>query len=153
LVDGLSITHSTLSLIPYHLAVEYFALPIGLDSHGRIETLMAYPHDAETIQAIQLHTGVPVKPVPADKDMVMGLIARHYAVGGTKKDASAEGRDTPKRRVSLNVAGSTTAMVDDIVQEALKLRASDIHFEPFEREMCCPRVCICRAVRRTCASR
>jgi hypothetical protein len=30
-LDQLSVTHSTLSLIPYHLAVEYFALPIGMD--------------------------------------------------------------------------------------------------------------------------
>jgi type IV pilus assembly protein PilB len=51
------------------------------------------------------------------------------------------GKITPEQpsktapRLSYNKADTTIALVNDIIHEAVRLRASDIHIEPFEREM------------------
>jgi hypothetical protein len=33
--SSVSISHSILSILPYHMAVEYFALPLSIDSKGK----------------------------------------------------------------------------------------------------------------------
>jgi hypothetical protein len=69
--EGMSIPHSILSIIPYDLAIEYFVLPFGVDEHGRIQALMAYPGDAEALQCLQLHTGACIRPVEVPKDALV----------------------------------------------------------------------------------
>jgi len=139
-----SISHSILSKIPYHLAVEYFILPYGIDTQGRILALMAYPHQAEALQSIQLYTGALIRPKKIAKDELIKLIAKHYGVG-QESSARQKGKDGQQRqsagsepaasRLSYNQNDSTINLVNDIIHEAIRLRASDIHFEPFEKEM------------------
>jgi type IV pilus assembly protein PilB len=136
--EALSIPHSILSLIPYNLAIEYFILPFGIDEHGRIQALMAYPGDAETLQHVQLHTGVCVRPVEVPKETLLALIAKHYGALSAVATESKEREDASapsKKRLAFNQASSTITVVNDIIHEAIRLRASDIHLEPFEREM------------------
>ncbi len=138
--EQVSISHSILSRIPYQIAVEYFVLPYAVDGKGRIEALMAYPNDAETLQSLQLCTGALVKPRAVTKETVMKLIARHYGEAATNTGATGDGEKAVKQggpqRLNFDSRSSAITMVDDIVHEAIRLRASDIHFEPFEREMC-----------------
>ncbi len=138
--EGISISHSVLSQIPYTVAIEYFVLPYSIDEKGRIEVLMAYAHDVEMIQAIQLHTGVCIKPKAIGKDYLLKLIAKHYDIDKSgpeteEKVTVSRDREIPQR-LSYNRLDDTVSIVNDIIFEAIRLRASDIHFEPFEREMC-----------------
>jgi type IV pilus assembly protein PilB len=138
-LDQLSIPHSILSRIPYHLAVEYFILPHGIDSIGRLEVLMAYPFDVETLQSIQLHTNALLRPTKVPKDILLKLIAKHYGSLVASKEGVATGAEAHTKgpgRLSINRSDSVVNIVNDIVHEAIRLRASDIHFEPFERELC-----------------
>jgi len=41
----------------------------------------------------------------------------------------------PERKLIYNKGESTIIMVNDIIHKAIRLRASDIHCEPFEKEM------------------
>ncbi len=135
--EGISISHSVLSRIPYHIAIEYFILPYSIDEKGRIEVLMAYPHDAEMIQAVQLHTGVCVKPIKIGKDYLLKLIAKHYDIAKSEDEKAEELKEERgPQRLSYSRTDSTISIVNDIIHEAIRLRASDIHLEPFEREMC-----------------
>jgi type IV pilus assembly protein PilB len=136
--EGMSIPHSILSVIPYDLAIEYFVLPFGIDAHGRIQALMAYPGDAEALQCVQLHTGACIRPVEAPKDALMPLIAKHYgalASVATEKKERDDASASSQKRLAFNQTSSTITVVNDIIHEAIRLRASDIHLEPFEREM------------------
>lgn len=141
-LEGISISHSVLSHIPYAIAIEYFVLPYSVDEKGRIEVLMAYPHDAEMIQAVQLHTKVCIKPTQMGKDRLLKLIAKHYDVlkkegeSQPSRKASAGLEESGPQRLSYSKTDSTISIVNDIIHEAIRLRASDIHMEPFEREMC-----------------
>ncbi|MBD3392884.1 MAG: type II secretion system protein GspE [Chitinivibrionales bacterium] len=136
--EGISISHSILSKIPYDIAVEYFTLPYRVDDKGRLEVLMAYPHDPGTIQAVQMHAGALVCPRKAGKDQLMKLVAIHYGRASDQTAGSPGAPDANRRgpdRLSYNSSATTIAVVDDIIHEAVRLRASDIHLEPFEREM------------------
>ncbi len=135
--NDLSISNSVLTQIPYHVAIEYFVLPYAVDEKGRVECLMAYPHDVDMIQAIQLHTQSFIKPKEIDKDSLLKLISKHYDRdnSATTYDNEKEELSTAPQRISYNKQNSTISVVNDIIHEAIRLRASDIHFEPFEREM------------------
>lgn len=134
---SISISQSILCRIPYTLAVEYFVLPYSIDQRGRIEVLMAYPDDAAMIQAVQMHTGVCIKPQQCSKEQILQLIACHYGKNDAGTD-SGKNDDTGSpgvQRLYYSKIETTISIVNDIIHEALKLRASDIHLEPFEREM------------------
>lgn len=131
-IDALSISHSVIALIPYNIAVEYLALPFSIDKRGCLETLMASPCDTGIIQKLQMYTGRLIKPIPAEKEAVLQLISRHYgsySEKAVKEDSKAE------RRLGVNLNESATVIMDDLIHESIRLRASDIHMEPFEREM------------------
>lgn len=138
---GISISNSVLSRIPYHVAIENFILPIAVDERGRIEALMAYPENAEMVQAVQGYTNSCIKPTGVAKETLLKLISRHYdqevrdrlAAGGASRTDYSAG--SAPQRISYNHQSSTIAIVNDIIHEAIRLRASDIHCEPFEREM------------------
>jgi type IV pilus assembly protein PilB len=136
---GMVIPNSILSFIPYALAAEYFVIPTGVDEKGRIEALMAYPSDHQTLQRIQLYTGKLIKPTAISKEEILQIIAKHYgAITESSKNVPTPLKEDLKTscRLSYNKTNTTTVLVDDILHEAIRLRTSDIHLEPFEREMC-----------------
>jgi type IV pilus assembly protein PilB len=133
-IETTTVAHSLLSLLPYQRAVEFIALPLRFDNKGRLEVVMATPGDHKALQLLQMHTGKLIRPVAAAKEMVLQLIARNYGNGPVirKMDTPAK----PAERIfSINPHETTITLVNDIIHEAVRLRASDIHFEPFEREM------------------
>jgi type IV pilus assembly protein PilB len=133
--SAISIPHSILSLVPYNIAIEYFVLPYSIDEKGRIQALMAYPGDVPTRQHIQLHTGVCIRPTAISKDALLRLITKHYGALAVSSESTQHTHPAPKDRLIFNQQSSTIGIVNDIIHEAVRLRASDIHFEPFEREM------------------
>jgi type IV pilus assembly protein PilB len=129
----LSISHSILSLVPYNLAIQYQALPVNIDSKGRLELLMTDPYHVESIQILQMYTGKQIKPSSVKKENILKLIAHHYGPRSEKFEKEIAPRN--ERKFSINISESTTVIVNDLIHEATRLRASDIHLEPFEREM------------------
>ncbi len=133
---NMSIPHSILQRIPYQVAIDYFVLPYAVDDAGRIEALMAYPSDPEHRQCIQMHAGAPVRGKSIDRDALLTLIAKHYnAASASRRDAPGVSRSQSAGRLAYDATASTVTVVDDMIHEAIRLRSSDIHLEPFEREM------------------
>ncbi|MBN1575030.1 MAG: type II/IV secretion system protein [Chitinispirillaceae bacterium] len=127
------IAHSLLAMVPYQVAVEVIAIPRGFDEKGRLEVVMTASGGHRALQLLQMHTGRLIKPVVAEKEIVLQMIAGNYG-----RQVQREGRaqaERPRASLSINPAESAVTMVNDIIHEAIRLRASDIHFEPFEREM------------------
>jgi len=136
-LDSLSIPHSVLSVVPYEMAIEYFVLPYAVDETGRISALMAYPNEVEVLKAVQLVTNAPLKPTTVPKDTILKLIRKHYGASVERKtgEGSGSGERGVRQRMAFNKTDTTVAVVNDVMHEAIRLRASDIHWEPFEREM------------------
>ncbi len=129
-----SISNSVLSKVPYELAVEYGVLPFNIEENGNICVLAASPYDFSALQTIQMHTGYTIVPSPAPKEQLLKLIAHHY--GPQKQITKTETREQQRSRLLYSLHDSAISIVNDIIHEAIRLSASDIHFEPFEREMC-----------------
>jgi type IV pilus assembly protein PilB len=130
----ITIPHSVLSLVPYDLAVEYSALPFGVDESGRIEAAMECGPDLDALQKLQMALGRTIKVTNMPREAVMSLIGRQYGSQVRARDQAAK-EQAKERRLIYNSGDSTITMVNDIIHEAIRLRASDIHMEPFEREM------------------
>lgn len=127
-----SISHSVLSKIPYKIAVEHVVIPIGYDQKGRLEILID-KLDASTIQTIQMFVGTPIKPKTCPRESILKLIGQYY--GDQIEKHRNDDNSITKKQIQNHAHDSAITIVDNIVHEAVRLRASDIHLEPFEREM------------------
>jgi len=107
------------------------------------------PTEMAAIDDVQFATGLHVVPVLASEAEIREAIACHYANGAAKLDAllRAEGQngsDTVEvveraQKVDISELSEQASempvirMVNFILAEAIRQRASDIHLEPFER--------------------
>ena len=67
---------------------------------------------------------------------MLKLISTHYGPYQQKPDAAHAQAHGPKQRLVYSRSESTVTLVNNLLHEAIRLRASDIHLEPFERDMC-----------------
>lgn len=130
----ITISHSILSFLPDHIARNYCVIPSAVDNKGRLEILMENTSDYQKIQTLQIFTGKIIRPRITPKEAILKLIDDHYGkrTESTISDITMKKAD---KRLIFNSADSTVTVVNDILHEAIRLRASDIHLEPFELEM------------------
>lgn len=131
----ITISHTVLSLVSFHLAQLYCAIPSGFDSKGRLEVLMASADDSQVIQLLQMHTGKTIRPRQMGKEVIRKLISDHYGDRNNEKNVTFKQQEKINKKLTFNPEETTVVIVNDIIHEAIRLRASDIHLEPFELEM------------------
>ncbi len=132
-----------ITALPVAWAREQLLLPVRVD--GVAVVLTSDPLNLEKQQHVNLVTGQQLVPVLAAPEFVASCIERCYATG---HDSPAEFIDEQRTitgeeaRVTsaedlLGAEGDTpvTRLVNLIVLDALKQRASDIHFEPLESHL------------------
>ncbi len=132
-----------LDLIPSDVANKFQVLPIA--RRGRVLTVaMANPSNIFAIDDIKFITGLDVQPAVAGELAIRKAIDKHYAsadslasiMEGIEDDievveemndddaASLEGQNAP-----------VVKLVNSLLAEAVKMGASDIHIEPYERNL------------------
>ncbi|GAA5135567.1 ATPase, T2SS/T4P/T4SS family [Prosthecobacter algae] len=126
---------SVIGLIPAGMARLYGAFPITLDGRG-LHVAFTDPLNPQLVEDLRFGLDKTVVPVVARRSQVQNLIDKHYGTGapsideifGNLKDA---GKNSPE--IEANSA-PIVKFVDLVMTQAIKERASDIHFEPFEHE-------------------
>lgn len=126
---------SVVGLIPAGMARLYGAFPITLDGQG-LHVAFTDPLNPQLVEDLRFGLDKIVVPVVARRTQVQTLIDKHYGTAapsideifGSLKDA---GKNSPE--VEANSA-PIVKFVDLVMTQAIKERASDIHFEPFEHE-------------------
>jgi len=130
---------NAVKLIPEILARKRRIVPLRLDG-GQVIVAMADPLDVFAIDDVGIAARRPVKAVVAVESEVMAAIERAYGMGAAAQavlgetgeeapaaeptgPASEEGEDAPVVR-----------LVNLVLSQALKDRASDVHIEPTESE-------------------
>lgn len=131
----ITISHTVLSLVSFQIAQLYCAIPSGFDNKGRLEVLMATADDCLVIQILQMHTGMTIRPRQMDKEVIKKLISDHYGDRNNAKNVTSKQQEKINKKLTFNPEETTVVIVNDIIHEAIRLRASDIHLEPFELEM------------------
>jgi type II secretion system protein E len=92
---------------------------------------------------VRLLTGLAVRPVLAPTDDVDQLIKTHYGVGGDTIDemvadsgpAGVAEDATSEDLLEMAQEASVIKLVNELIIEAVNQRASDIHVEPYEKEL------------------
>jgi type IV pilus assembly protein PilB len=147
-------TGEVLRALPADAVRAYAAMPLEW-ADDRLKIAVIDPTDMELCLDLHLLSGLPVSLVAADRQSIEKMIAKHYKSGGgsgsyvdfsasSGKGAgeaskhggpgNAEGTVRPSLRPGKNDS-PIVRLVNEVISEAIHAGSSDIHFEPFEREM------------------
>jgi type IV pilus assembly protein PilB len=126
---------SVINILPSGMARLYGAFPITLDGKG-LHVAFTDPLNPQLVEDLSFGIGKPVVPVVAQRNQVQALIDKHYGTSAPSIDdifggLSAVGKGSPE--IEANSA-PIVKFVDLVMAQAIKEKASDIHFEPFEHE-------------------
>ncbi len=142
-LEGVDIPPSVIEMVPESVARENVVIPLGMDGDA-LQIAVADPMDFETIEKIRfiLNRDIQVKMAP--KEAIQTAINRHYGQSETESVDSmlAEFTETAIDFTETEMADLGTSEEDEnapiiklvnlIITEAVNMRASDIHIEPFE---------------------
>jgi type IV pilus assembly protein PilB len=150
---GTPVDRSLSRLLPEKLCRDQLIAPVAV--HGEtLELAFATPHQMLIVDEVQLLTGLTVCPLIAPRRVVEGLIDTLYAANSGDKDFSSQAeefeqveeedlaggidRDLSDEILHLDQLpppgrdGRVIRLVNQILEQALRIGASDIHLEPFE---------------------
>jgi type IV pilus assembly protein PilB len=142
-LDTMEIPNSVIALVPESVARENVVIPLELVDE-RIRVAMPNALDLEVLDKLRFILNREVDPVVASKDAIQNAINRHYGQTETESVDSmlAEFTETaidftetesPGAKALEEEEGAPVVrLVNLILTEAVNMRASDIHIEPFE---------------------
>jgi type II secretion system protein E len=122
------------------VAFQYTVLPISFEK-GTLLVALSNPFDTGLLQAVEFDARCPVQFGLAPKAEIEKALKRYYGVGAETLDEIA--KDEPlellvgedKEITEGDQEASVIKFVNQIIWEAFKDRATDIHFEPAEDEL------------------
>lgn len=141
-LKDMTIPPSVIELVPESVARENVVLPLSQEN-GMLRIIVSDPSDFETQQKLQFILNKDIHTVLAAREQIVEAINRHYGQTETESVDSMlqEFTDTQIDFTEVESTGALAAMDDSdapvvrlvnlIIQEAVSLRASDIHIEPF----------------------
>ncbi|MBM4089949.1 MAG: type II/IV secretion system protein [Planctomycetes bacterium] len=140
------IPDDVIELVPESVARENAALPLAADTDS-LKVAISDPFDMETIEKLRFILNRRVETALAPREQILEAINRYYGqVEGESADSMlqeftdtaidfTETEGTSSIAASDGVDGSSAPvvrLVHVMIAEAVQLRASDIHIEPFE---------------------
>jgi len=135
-------TPELLSSIPPQTARLHGAIPVQFDGYA-VTVALTDPLDMQTVEDIRFAAGKDVNVVVAPIEQVESLVTQYY---GSEEESIEElvaqlaGEVTIGEEEALDdlnsVIGSAPIIkyVNTVLAKAIEAHASDIHFEPFEKE-------------------
>jgi len=122
------------------IAFQYFVLPVALNN-GVLQIAVSDPFDAAMMNAIRFDVKMPVGFALATRGEIEKALKKYYGVGAETLDEMGEGEPMElelaydKEITEGDQEASVIKFVNQIIWEAFKDRATDIHFEPQEDEL------------------
>lgn len=130
--------------VPAKFASHYKIIPLEFKDNSLV-IAMADPLDVRILDDIRLLLGLEVKGVLASELEIQESIRKHYGVGAetlegiiSQQDARQELRMDREKAEDLDGLAedaSIVKFVNQILSEAVRERATDIHLEPFQDEL------------------
>lgn len=142
-LDAMEIPASVIALIPESVARENIVIPLGLDDE-RLRVAMMNANDLDVIDKLRFMVNRDIEPVGAPRESIQNAINRYY--GGSETESvdsmlmeftetaidftETEAPQSKQEKEEENAP--VVRLCNLIVSEAVNMRASDIHIEPFE---------------------
>jgi len=148
-LGSLQIPDDVISIIPRHTAKKYRVVPV-LKSEGKVAVAIADPSDLNTIDTLTHLLNAEIELRVASEQDIEAALNKYY--GGVEKKNIAEDdrfkdviQELTEDHVEASMPGSDDGgavdadaplirLVNQIIVDAFKLRASDIHLEPLAKK-------------------
>lgn len=143
-LDGLEIPHSVIELVPESVARENIVIPIAFEN-DRLSVAVVDPMNFEVVEKLRFILNRDVEMLMAPKDQILSAINRHYGQSQTESvdsimleftETAIDFTEAELSRAEIEATEDENSpvirLVNLIIQEAVNMRASDIHIEPFE---------------------
>ena len=138
---ALDLNRETLELVPLKLIFHYHMLPLGGDAESVMLAFSEPPGQMEQGN-LRLLLNKRCKIVLATPSAIHAVIKKQFGLGAETIQRLREDRggEELEREIVFDVQGkesdsaleaTVSAFVDQILQEALRLKATDIHLEPY----------------------
>ncbi len=145
-LNDLQIGEEVTKLVPLKIAQKYTLMPIEVKGNV-LSVAMEDPLNLFALDDISITSGFEVKVLLATKSEILKAIDKYYSGQNLQKAAeeltreqelTAEQRqkelDDVRMEEEINSA-PIVKLVDSVIREAIKLNTSDIHIEPFEKQV------------------
>ncbi|RKP57214.1 type II secretion system protein GspE [Cohnella endophytica] len=127
---------SVAQIIPESLAKRFMAIPIKKEG-SKLLVAMADPLDYFAIEEMRMTTGFRIEPAISSKEELQRAIARHYGLQDTMSQMLVEmpTQDEIRETEIMNEDAPIVRLVNQMIQQAVQLKVSDIHVDPGENSV------------------
>jgi general secretion pathway protein E/type IV pilus assembly protein PilB len=141
-LDDVEPDRQLLSLFPARILLKEELLPLQRNN-GTVEVATSRLFATQGLDALKTMTGLNLKPILASSESIQREIKKRLGVGADTIDTLDEEKgfqvvDENAEDTNLDDAAEDEAsiirFVNQVLKDAIELRASDIHLEPFEDE-------------------
>ncbi len=140
-LNDIDVDADVLATLPPKLVFKQRCVPIRRDN-GSLQVATCDPFELTAFDELRLLTGMSIELVLADEQDIRKFIRTHYGVAGdtleelsadvetTEHDVAFAGAETSELEQAQEA--SVIKLVNDLMIEAIRERATDVHIEPYE---------------------
>lgn len=138
-VDDLEIDQAAVRSLPVKLAAHYGIVPVRREG-STLTIAVSDPLDLSPVDDIETHLGLRVERVLALRKAIRAALHRYYGVGAATVERILQGSPRAEGEPAGEAAhdlekmaedASVVRLVNQLLQEAIADRATDIHFEVY----------------------
>ena len=142
-LEALEIEPDAISLFPARILIREQLLPLRQSAEG-VEVATSRLFDPQGLESLKALSGLNIKPVLATSESIQREIKSRLGVGADtidtlKDDAAFQVIDEGDlEETDLDQAAGDASIirfVNQVLSDAIEMRATDIHLEPFENEL------------------
>lgn len=123
------IGEDVIKLIPANLAEEYGIIPIKVQG-GEVIVALADPMQVFNLENLTFLLNMKFRCAITSETVLKAAFRKYYAVEADLSDDSAGGKKEDEDEEAPIIR-----LVDNMIEDAVRVRASDIHFEPFDDQI------------------
>ncbi len=142
-LSGLKIPDDVIAIIPRHIAKKYRVVPV-FKSDGKVAVAIADPSDLNTIDTLTHLLNSEIELCVASESDVEAALNKYYgrtgetAVDKVIQELTESEVEVPKGALeddntTVDADAPLIRLVNQIIVDAFKMRASDIHLEPLAK--------------------
>ncbi len=141
-LDKVTVDEDIVSLLPENIARKYGLIPIAREV-DKIVVAMVDPLDIFALDDLKMYLHAEIKPVMSTRKMIFNAIDKFYSGESTKRvleefvgafDAT-DTSDLEDEEMLEVTSAPIVRLLNSIVDQAVRERASDIHIEPYQKDI------------------
>jgi len=146
-LTAVEIDHDLVLKVPINFAKKYELVPLGKNGNS-IRVAIANPMNTFALDDLGILLGMRIKPIISSSKEILDAINRVHEKKSEKAESMMDGleeesldslahelEEEPEDLLDVTDEAPIIKLVNSLLFQAVKERASDIHIEPFEKEL------------------